>query len=163
MKQLRIEEIPLKKTCAFTGHRVLEKDFSEKKLKNAIKSLLDNEVFTYYNGMAIGFDLLAAEILLSFKDKYPQIKLVACIPCADQNRFYSIKDKKRYAEILKQADEQVVLSETYTKYCMHKRNRYMCDRAGYLITYCNKPIGGTAYTVEYFQKNNPYGEVIKVN
>ena len=163
MKQLRIEEIPPIKTCAFTGHRVLDRDFSEKKLKKAIKFLLDNEVYTFYNGMALGFDMLAAEILLSFKKNYPQIKLIACIPCPDQDKYYSLTDKKRYSEILKKADEKIILCDRYTSYCMHKRNRYMCDNAGYLIAYCNKDTGGTAYTVEYFKKTNPDGEVIKVN
>ena len=49
------------KTCAFTGHRTLGEDFSPRKLKSEIKKLILAGVDTFYNGMSMGFDLLAAE------------------------------------------------------------------------------------------------------
>ncbi len=161
-KQLSIqtvEEIKIK-TCAFTGHRELGKDFSKSKLKKEIEALIKKGVDTFYNGMAIGFDLLAAETVLSLKKKYPFIKMIACIPCYNQEKNYSEKDKKRYVKVYEKADECVLLRDRYYKGCMLERNRYMSDRADVLFAYCKKETGGAAYTVKYFTKKYPQKEVI---
>ena len=160
-RQLTIEETAPKKTaCAFTGHRVLEGDFSKRKLKQEIKKCIENGVEVFYNGMAMGFDLLSAETVLSLKKKYPFVKLIACVPCYNQEKSFTEEDKKRYCKILKKADETVVLSPYYYNGCMQNRNRYMADRADILIAYCNAETGGAAYTVKYFQKTKPFGEII---
>ena len=65
-KQLFINEETQMKTCAFTGHRVLDGNFSKAKLKKEIKKLIERGVEIFYNGVAMGFDLLAAEAVLSF-------------------------------------------------------------------------------------------------
>lgn len=150
------------KTCAFTGHRTLGKDFSPRKLKSEIKKLILAGVDTFYNGMAMGFDLLAAEKTLELKKKYPQVRLILCIPCYNQERNFSEKDKGRYAAIYKKADKKALLSDVYYRGCMQNRNRYMAERADVLIAYCNKKEGGAAYTVKCFQKLHPEGKVIFV-
>ncbi len=88
------------------------------------------------------------------------MKLIACIPCYGQEKRYSEEDKKRYAEILKKADEIVYVSEQYDRGCMFKRDRYMADNADTLIAYCKKTKGGTAYTVRYFTEKYPLKEKI---
>ncbi len=164
MKQLGIftkNEKPL--ACAFTGHRTLDKDFSEKKLRKQIEGLIKRGVSVFYNGFALGFDMLAAEIVLTFKRKtYPALKLIACIPCKEQERYFSKEDALRYRQLLSEADEVVLLSEHYYRGCMLVRNRYMVEHADILLAYCNKEEGGTAYTVRYFQKTKPEGELLFV-
>ena len=142
------------KSCVFTGHRQLGEDFSPRKLKKEIKNLIESGIEYFYNGMAMGFDLLAAEFILDLKKKYPHIKLMACIPCHNQEKYFSEADKKRYVEILKQADEKAVLSEYYYNGCMQNRDKYMVDRANFMIAYCKKQEGGAAYTVRYFKKQH---------
>ncbi len=159
MKQLDILQ-EKKEICAFTGHRELSEDFSEKELKNAIKYALKSGFTEFYNGLAMGFDLRAAEVLLSFKKKYPSLKLIACIPCPEQDKYFSDQDKKRYRRILEKADETVLISDRYFQGCMQKRDRYMVENADLLIAYCKKSTGGTAYTVKYFEKHRPNGELI---
>lgn len=163
MQQLRIktekEENTAIKSCVFTGHRLLEQDFSPKKLKTAVQEAILQGVETFYNGMAMGFDLIAAETVLKWKKKYPHVKLIACIPCYKQERSFSEKDKKRYVAILKKADEKVFLSEEYYRGCMQARDKYMAERADMMIAYCKKQTGGAAYTVKCFQKCNPEGEI----
>ena len=66
----KIVDFGEKKSCAFTGHRQLGEDFSLKKLKKSIKTLIEQGVDTFYNGMAMGFDLAAAEMVLILKKKY---------------------------------------------------------------------------------------------
>ena len=158
-KQLTLD-YKIVKACAFTGHRILEKDFSLNELKKQIKNVVENGVEIFYNGMAQGFDLISAEVVLSMKKKNPQIKLIACVPFYGQERNFSEEDKERYVKILKKADEVVYLSDTYYKGCMLVRDRYMADRGDMIITYCKKQTGGTAYTVKYFQKKYPEKEII---
>ncbi len=166
MKQLKLfkNENTQKKelhACAFTGHRELGEEFSARRLKKEIKKIIERGVTTFYNGVAMGFDLLAAELVLELKKKHKEVKLVACVPCYGQEKSYSDEDKKRYVRILKKADEVVTLSDHYYNGCMQKRNRYMVDNADALIAYCNKQTGGTAYTVNYFLKKKE-GEVVFV-
>jgi uncharacterized phage-like protein YoqJ len=160
-QQLQIKQnIPplLKKTCSFTGHRVLEENFSPKKLKKIIKTLLEQGISIFYNGMAFGFDMTAAEILLTFRKKY-DFKLIACIPCLDQEKFYSYEYKQKYYQLLEQADEKIVFSESYFKGCMQIRDKYLAKQADVLVAYCNKDTGGTAYTVKCFQRMHPDKEI----
>ena len=162
MQQLEIfttEKQPLK-ACAFTGHRTLYEGFSPRKLKAEIKKLILMGVDTFYNGMAMGFDLLAAEKVLELKKKFPFINLVLCIPCFGQEKQFPEKDKKRYAEIYKKADEKVLLSNHYYNGCMQVRNRYMAERADILVAYCVQEQGGAAYMVKYFKKIHPEKEII---
>ena len=162
MSQLFIKTETSKKaeSCVFTGHRILEEDFSPRRLKKEIKKLIEKGIVTFYNGMAMGFDLLAAQYVLSLKKEYPFIKLIACIPCYQQEKSYSEKDKKRYVSILKKADEKIILSDHYFVGCMQSRDRYMVDRADVMIAYCKKEKGGAAFTVKYFQKKHPENEII---
>ena len=78
-----------------------------------------------------------------------------CIPCKEQEKYYSEEEKKIYKKLYKKADEILLLSENYTKYCMLKRDEYMADRADVLMAYQKKETGGTAFTVKYFKKKYP--------
>ena len=162
MQQLKIktdiEKIPT--SCAFTGHRELDKEFSPLKLLTEMEALIQKGVTIFYNGMAMGFDLLAAESVLLFKKKYPYLRLIVCIPCYGQERYFSEEDKARYIHLVKVADETVILSENYYRGCMQVRDQYMVDRADVLLAYCKKETGGAAYTVKYCQKKYPEKEII---
>ena len=139
-------------SCFFTGHRTLKNDFSIEELDGAIEQFIQKGATCFYNGMAQGFDLLAAERVLKMKEKYPEIKLIACIPFYGQERFMSEVDKQRYVQLLKKADEQRLISYQYTKYCYMKRNQYMVDESDYMIAYLREKKGGTYNTVLYYKK-----------
>lgn len=140
-------------TCALTGHRVLGKDFPAEGTEKKLRTLLENGTDTFLCGMALGFDLLCGEMLARLKKEFP-LRLVACVPCADQSGRYPFSEKKRYAALLERCDEQVVLHKRYETGCMFERNRYMVDRCDMVLAYlrgaCEK--GGTYYTVRYAQK-----------
>lgn len=158
MEQLELLELrELKKqdfsnACAFTGHRELEADFTNKEILKRVEFMIQKGVNVFYCGMAKGFDLVAGETVLKLKKKYKEVKLIACVPYYGQERGFEEKDKKRYAHLLKKCDEKVLLSESYYKGCLLARNRYMVDRSAYLIAYLKKDVGGTAYTVNYALK-----------
>ncbi len=137
--------------CALTGHRALRAGFDEIKLESALRALIGEGADTFFCGMAMGFDLVCCKILASLKREFP-IKIVACIPCADQSGRFPAQAKKMYGELLEECDEKVVLHETYCDGCMFERNRYMVDRCDVLLAYLLSEKGGTAYTVRYAQK-----------
>ena len=58
------------KSCAFSGHRILDDNFDIKVLDREIKQLIDGGTEIFYCGMARGFDLIAAECVLKYKKKY---------------------------------------------------------------------------------------------
>lgn len=157
-QQLRI--IP-PKICAFTGHRELGKEFSKTSLKKTLETLIKNGVNVFYNGLALGFDTVVCETLISLKKKYPQIRIIGCIPCENQDKYFSIFQKEKYQSLLQKIDETVMISSSsYYSGCMQKRNRYMCDQADVLVAYLKKETGGTAYTVKYFQNKYPLKKVL---
>ena len=138
--------------CVFTGHRELYDKDLKKKIQKAILLHIEKGVYTFYNGVAKGFDLLSAECVLELKKEFPHLKLIACIPYYGQEKGYSQTDKQRYSDILKKADEQILLSERYYKGCLQNRNRFMVERCQQMIAYLKQDTGGTAYTVKYFKK-----------
>lgn len=137
--------------CAVTGHRVLSSDFSKEELRAALRALAAAGVRTFLCGMALGFDLLCAEEVLLLREELP-VRLVACIPCADQAARYPKSARERYERILDRCDERAVLHERYCDGCMFERNRYMVDRADLLLAYYTGRRGGTKYTVGYAER-----------
>ena len=137
--------------CAFSGHRALDSRFDYNLLDRVILNLIKSGARNFYCGMATGFDMEAAEIVLRYKKQYG-IRLCACIPCEGQNKYYSIKDKGRYEDILCACDEKIVFSEEYNSWCMQERDRFLVDNCDVLLCYLRKKSGGTYYTVNYAKK-----------
>ena len=148
--QGRIDEllnVPIS-SCAFTGHRDLEPDFSAEKLIEAIEKCIERGVKTFYCGMAKGFDMLAAEYVLLKKRQGAEIQLVACIPYPEQSKNFSDEDKGRYNRILNEVDDRYLACEAYRPWCMAQRNNYMVEKADVLIAYCHKDSGGSFNTIK---------------
>ena len=148
------------KACCFTGHRPSALPFGSDeshidclalkgKLRDAIELSIQEGYTLFYSGMAEGFDTFAAEAVLEFKERYPDIRLCAVLPCADQAKSWSKQAVRRYHAILEAADEAVTLSPQYTPFCMQQRNIYMVERSTKCIAYCTKLRGGTYNTLKY--------------
>lgn len=151
------------KACCFTGYRPEKSPFQydnsdpafllfSERLKTAIQSALDDGYDTFYCGGAKGFDLFAAETLLSFRNMY-KFSLIMALPYRKQSATYPENWKIKYFAALLAADETVVLSEEYHSRCFDERNRYMVDRSGLVIAFCDGKRGGTLNTIRYARKN----------
>ena len=138
-------------TCALSGHRVLSRQFSKQLLQQQLRALLEEGADTFLCGMALGFDLICAETLTALRTQY-RLRLVACIPCADQACRFTPAQKQAYLRALSACDESVVLHERYVDGCMFERNRCMVDRCDVLLAYLETERGGTFYTVNYAKK-----------
>lgn len=146
-----MNEFDIETTCAFTGHRILRKDFNDEKLKNIIKKTIKNGYKTFLIGMAKGFDMKCFETLLSLNNE--NIEIIACVPCKNQSENYSLKEKEKYKELLEKANKIIYFGDEYKNGCMQIRNRFMVDNSSLIISYFYINKGGTYYTVNYAIKN----------
>lgn len=140
------------KTCCFTGHRKIpseQYDAIAGRLRVQIIDLIDKGYLYFGTGGAIGFDTMAAQMLLELREEYPQIKLILILPCSEQTRGWSLSDIAIYEGIKARCNKIVYTSEAYTKDCMFKRNRHMVDNSSVCVCYLTRENGGTAYTVQY--------------
>lgn len=160
-------------TACFSGHRSYKLPWgsneedrrykrTKRKLEKIVEKAIRNRYDTFLCGMALGFDTMAAETVLSFKKKYPHIKLIGVLPCKNQDLKWSNKDKIRYRELLKQLDETRYIYDKYCgAKCMLDRDRYMVNNSSLLIALYDGIPGGTRATIEYAEKQELDIKIIK--
>lgn len=138
------------KSLAFTGHRTVpveKQDEIRARLVEAVSVASKSGITCFFSGMAMGFDLMAAETVLSLKGRFPDIRLIAVIPFRRQSCRWPSMEKERYQNIISRADRVIVLSEHYFHGCLLKRNDFMLEHScGVIAFYDGKPLGGTFYT-----------------
>lgn len=143
----------MRKTCALTGHRALPPDFDKNRLCDTLEELIKGGCDTFLCGMAEGFDLLALDCLADLRQKY-KFFIEACIPFEGQELSFRDLEKARYRNLIQWCDRKTVLFESYQNGCYLVRDRYMVDCADFVLAYCTKSTGGTAYTVKYAKEKN---------
>lgn len=151
-------------TICFTGHRpnhlpwgnnedcLLAKSFI-KKLDSLISALINAGFLTFIDGMAEGFDIIAAERVLAARKHNKTINLSLVIPFLGQEEKFGSDWKARYNFVCESADNMVCLSNSYFTGCYHKRNQFMVDKADIVIACFDNVKGGTASTVDYAIKS----------
>ncbi len=162
------------KIC-FTGHRPksLPWGYDETKescilFKRVMASIIEKAIlngYTYFiSGMALGIDMICAEIVLNLKKKYKNVIIECAIPCLNQEKKWSSSQQERYKNILKKADVVHYVSKTeYTDTCMNNRNNYMVEQSDVVIAVWNGSPSGTGNTVKIAKNSgkkvrivNPY-------
>ena len=144
----------IEKTCAFTGHRAVGNALDISLLTECVKGFIEKGYDTFLCGMAIGFDLIAAQTVLSLKEQFDNVKLIACVPCPGQERFFPDGEKEKYSDILSKCDQVITVSAHYYKGCMHTRDRFIGANSSVLIAYERPATGGTHYTPTYARSLN---------
>lgn len=156
----------IEKTISFTGSRPNnlpwkddENSFDcinfKQDIKKLLLALIEKGFDKFIVGMAMGFDMIMAEIILEIKQEYtPNIMLECAIPFEKQSHLWTFSYKKRYNNILKQADKITYVSYDYFAACYHVRNHYMVNNSSLVIAGLFSLAGGTESTVKYaLQKN----------
>lgn len=137
-------------SAAFTGHRFISYSkypSLKASLRQTIKTLYTQGIHNFYCGMAIGFDMFAAEAVLSLKAELQELTLIAVVPYRGQSEKWSDTNRSRYNAILCKADQTILLSENYYKGCLLRRNDYMLSQSSCIIAYFDgNNEGGTFYT-----------------
>ena len=163
------------KSCCFTGYRPQKFPFElkennreyvrfENKLYNAVFAMPDEaECYTFYCGLAMGFDIIAAECVLLLRDVYPKAKisLICVVPFLDQAKAFPKDWKKRYDEILEKADRVILISDNYFSGCYRKRNEFLVDKSDFVITWFDGKSGGTKNTLAYAKNSGK--KIINLN
>lgn len=142
-------------SCCFSGHRFVPADCApllRKELVRVVEELCEKGYTRFLSGGALGFDTMAAEVVLEAKRKFPEIGLVMVLPCRDQQEKWSRADKQKYERILPEAEQVIYLTEKYCTGCMHLRNKYLVDNSDVCIAYLTHRSGGTAHTVGYAEE-----------
>ena len=152
-------------SCFFTGHRIIASNqlpAVRKILSEKIEQLIvEKGVTDFVAGGALGFDTLAAECVLEMKKKY-DICLHLYLPCFDQMKKWTDKQRFKGRMIMSQADEIVYTTEsTYIDGCMQERNRQMAYSSHYCIAFMKNTRSGTGMSVALAKKLG--GEVTNIN
>lgn len=150
------------KACCFTGYRPCKFPFSLEtgsrelaRLENSVIETvfsLSGKCTTFYTGMAMGFDIIAAEAVLLLKARCEKTRLVCVLPYSMQGSGFPEPWRSRYNEIMRCADEVIVMSEGYYKGCYSRRNEFLVDNSDCVITWFDGRTGGTAATIKYAEK-----------
>lgn len=133
-------------SCTFFGHRDTPKKI-EPILQSTLIDLIENKnIRSFYVGNQGDFDSMVRKNLKYLKSKYFNIDYTVVLAY--------MPDKK---EVLKYADysdsiypEEV--ANTFPRYAIDKRNRWMINKSDYAITYVKNSIGGAAKFKELAEK-----------
>lgn len=139
------------KVAAFTGHRTYRGQAAEA-LDEVLEELYVNGIRTFLSGMAVGFDLAAAEAVLALRSARPGVRLVCAVPFEGQDRHFDAAQKARYRRVLAEADQVVYVCSAYRRDCYARRNDWLIDHAGVLVAWYDGSAGGTRYTVSRARK-----------
>lgn len=127
--------------CTFFGHSDAG-DEIEEKLKTVIISLAEDGVDTFYVGTHGNFDKMAYKLLCNLSQAYDFkfFTVLSHIPVKD------LKQKLKNT-IVPEGIENVP-----PRCGIIYRNKWMADKADFVITYVNRSFGGAAKFKEYSQK-----------
>ena len=152
------------KTCAFTGYRPSKMPWGYDetdarcvefrfRLREALEYLIGKGYTDFMSGGALGFDQMAAEIVLSLREKYPWVRLVMVIPFDGQADKWSREQRGRWLEIIEASDRVIRISHAYDKGVFFRRNHYLVENANLLLAAYDGQPGGTAGTVAYAKRH----------
>jgi uncharacterized phage-like protein YoqJ len=116
-------------------------------LESAIRELYALGYRNFLCGMALGFDIEAAEVALALREELEELQVVAIIPFADMQRSFSSEWQRRFERIVAEANETITLASHYSSEVYAVRNNFLVDNSSACIAYFDGSKGGTAYTV----------------
>ena len=154
-------------TVCFTGHRTYDGSRNEA-LGRAIRELYSLGYRNFLCGMAVGFDIEAAEVALALRQELAGLRVVAVVPFEGMQRGFSEEWRSRFERIVAEADKTITLAPKYSAEVYAVRNNFLVDTSSACIAYFDGSKGGTAYTVRRAVKgllrlinlyHNPQGQL----
>lgn len=161
-------------TACLSGHRPKslpwgydeKKECCQKFKKELYKILVGAVEYGLQNfmvGMAEGFDMIGCETLIDIRKEHSEVKIIAVVPCKNQEIKWKPKQQIRYKELLKKCDNVIILQENYTKECMNNRNKYMVDNSSVVIACYNGKPSGTGNTIRLAKSKGSKVRIINPN
>ena len=133
-------------TACFTGHRTYDGSRNEE-LARAVRELYALGYRNFLCGMAVGFDIVAAEVTLSLREELAGVRVVAIVPFEGVQKGFSEPWRSRFERVVVEADESITLAPKYSTEVYAVRNNFLVDHSSAIIAYFDGSKGGTAYTV----------------
>lgn len=150
-----MERFDKSKRCCFTGHRPEKLNISEKEVKallcNGIQSAVDMGYRVFITGMAKGVDIWAGELLLEFKNIYPDIHIICALPYPTFYKGRSRAEQLLYQKIIDCATLVHMSYPSYSPLSYQSRNMWMVDNSSLVIAIFTGESGGTRNTINYAQ------------
>ena len=120
-------------TAAFTGHRRYDGECDDA-LRAVVRELYGRGFRVFWSGMALGFDLAAAEAVFALRGELPGLRLCCAVPFPGQADRFPEADRLRYMRILDRADEVATLAPAA------------------VVAWFDGGKGGTRYTWDYARR-----------
>ncbi len=125
-------------SIAYTAHRNIapaQKDKLRERLIKAVSLAYNEGKYQFICGMALGFDMIVAGEVLSLKARLPYLQLIAVVPFRGQNSRWDLAEQPRDDHILAKTDKVIVMSDTYYKGFLLRRNDFMLQHSNFVIAY----------------------------
>lgn len=130
-------------TVVFIGHGTVYR-LDEDKLKNVIKTAIDNGADLFLNGGMGDFDYICARIVKSLQNEYPQIRSELVIPY--------LTFKPRSMDCFDSSVYPDGFEKYHFKAAIIARNKWMVNQSQIAICYVDHDWGGAIKTFEYAVK-----------
>lgn len=140
------------KTCCFTGHRIIPPGEECKiliRVRHRLIPLIQSGVTYFGVGGALGFDTMMADMLLELKKENSRMRIIEVLPFEGYRAKWTPEQQLHAKNLDRQMDKIVYVSKEPSRGAYLARDRHLVDGSRYCICYCNKPTGGTAFTVKY--------------
>lgn len=144
-------------TATFCGHSKFPLDQNQ---QNRLTGIIEKTILSGVNIFLCGaygdFDNICAEILLSLKQKYPQLKIIAVTPYITE----AYQTQNKYLE--KNYDEVIYppIEKTPYRLAIIKRNEWMVDNSDIIISGVVFSFGGAARILSYAKRKKK--EIISI-
>ena len=135
-------------TAFITGHRLIDYQIIHQGI-NQLTNLANNRrITTFLTGMAVGTDLMAAQIWTE-----RQLTWKAILPCSDQSNLWTYKQQIFYRQLLTKATEVKVLYPQYSQGVMQARDAWLVKNSQLcLAVWDERETGGTFLTIKMARK-----------
>lgn len=140
------------KTCCFTEHRIIPPGEESKiliRVRHRLIPLIQSGVTYFGVGGALGFDTMMANLLLELKKENSRMRIIEVLPFKGYRAKWTPEQQLHAKNLDRQMDKIVYVSKEPSRGAYLARDRHLVDGSRYCICYCNKPTGGTAFTVKY--------------
>lgn len=154
-------DMTIMNSCCFTGHRAIPAaryDEISADTERAVRILAETGYRYFICGGAMGYDTLAAQIVLKVAEDYP-IKLFLALPCRNQTEDWTNKKGgheavREYQRLKGLATGIHYIRDFYEDGCMKERNQWMADHSSFCIAYYNGSArSGSGQTVRMVKAN----------
>lgn len=135
---------------AFFGHAQMCGTLEcERKIFNFLEKIVGEQCADIYLGGYGSFDSLAYACCKKYKERHPKLTLCFITP------YMTIAYQENNLKYQRSRYDKIIFPEIEDrppKFAIFYRNRWMVDKADYIVTYVNHAWGGAYATYEYAKK-----------